>query len=160
MSNLFVSKYAPAIHRSLIALACAAGLAAAPAFAQDPGTAPAAPPSQQQPAHGDWQGRGHGGPERQLEHLTKALNLTPEQVSQIKTIQSGTRQQMEALHADTATPQADKRARMMSLRQTEQASIKAVLNDDQKSKLEAMQAKMRERREEHEQGPPPPPPAL
>jgi Spy/CpxP family protein refolding chaperone len=136
--------------RILLALACAAGLAA-PMLAQEPATAPA--PQQQAPQEhpgGGWQGReGH-----QLEHLTRALNLTPDQVSQIKTIQESARQQMIALHQDTTTPQADKRAKMMSLHQTEQTNIKAVLNDDQKSRFDAMQARMRERREDHDQGGP------
>jgi protein CpxP len=50
---------------------------------------------------------------------------------------------------------------MMSLRQTEQSNIRAILSDEQKAKFDTMQAKMRERRETHQQGeqaPPPPPP--
>jgi Spy/CpxP family protein refolding chaperone len=50
---------------------------------------------------------------------------------------------------------------MMSIRQTAQNNIRNILTDDQKTKFDAMQARMRDRREEHEQGdqaPPPPPP--
>jgi len=145
-----------ASRRILLAMACAAGLAV-PMLAQEPATAPV--PQQQEPPHGQPGGGWQGRENHQLEHLTKALNLTPEQVSQIKTIQQNTRQQMMALHQDTTTPQPDKRAKMMSLHQTEQTNIKAVLNDDQKSKFDAMQARMREHREDREQGAPAAPPS-
>ncbi len=144
------------IRRALITFACTAGLAAVPMLAQD--TAPA-PPATQQPPQSGWHGR--GGEEHQLEHLTKALNLTPDQVTQVKAIQTSSHQQMESLRSDSTTAPADKRSRMMSIHQTEQTNIRAVLNDDQKTKFDAMQAQMRERREEHQQGdqaPPPPPP--
>jgi Spy/CpxP family protein refolding chaperone len=129
-------------------------------LAQD--TTPATQPqTEQQPQQGGWHGRGGG--EHQLEHLTKALNLTPDQVTQIKAIQASSRQQMETLRSDTTTAQPDKRAKMMSIHQTEQTNIRAVLTDEQKSKFDAMQARMQERRAEHQQGeqapPPPPPPA-
>lgn len=159
MPNTIVNSLHPTARRALLTLACATGLAAAPMLAQEP-AAQAPPPAQQGP-HGGWEGR-RGG-ERQLEHLTKALKLTPDQVTQIKAIEDDGRQQMMALHQDTATPQADKRAKMMSLHQAQEIKLKAVLTDDQKTKYDALQAKMRERREEHrdgEQGAPPPPPAV
>jgi Spy/CpxP family protein refolding chaperone len=140
------------LRHALLMLACTASLAAAPLLAQDP-TPPSPPPQ------GGWHGR--GGEEHQLEHLTKALNLTPDQVNQVKAIQASSHQQMEALHSDTTTAPADKHARMMSIRQTAQSNIRNILTDDQKTKFDAMQARMRARREEHEQGdqaPPPPPP--
>jgi Spy/CpxP family protein refolding chaperone len=143
---------------TLLGLVCAAGLSA-PMLAQEPTTPPPPPPQ------GGWQGHGGDRQEHMLEHLTKALNLTPDQVTQIKAIQTDTRSQMEALHQDTSTAQADKRAKMMSIRQAQEAKIKAVLNDDQKAKYDAMQAKMRERQQERRNGddappPPPPPPAV
>jgi Spy/CpxP family protein refolding chaperone len=137
-----------ATRRIFLAAACAVGMAV-PMLAQEP----SAPPPQQQAPQGQpggWQRREN----HHLEYLTKALNLTPDQVSQVKTIQENTRQQMMALHQDTTIPGADKRAKMMSLHQTEQTNIKAVLNDDQKSRFDAMQARMRERREDHDQGGP------
>jgi Spy/CpxP family protein refolding chaperone len=148
------------LRRALITFACTVGLATAPMLAQD--TTPATQPqTEQQPQQGGWHGRGGG--EHQLEHLTKALNLTPDQVTQIKAIQASSRQQMETLRSDTTTAQPDKRAKMMSIHQTEQTNIRAVLTDEQKSKFDAMQARMQERRAEHQQGeqapPPPPPPA-
>jgi len=141
------------LRRALITFACTVGLAAVPMLAQDP--APATTPQSQGP-QGGWHGRGGG--EHELDHLTRALNLTPDQVSQVKAIQSASHQQMEALRGDTATAPADKRAKMMSIHQTEQTNIRAILNDDQKTRFDAMQARMRERREERQQGEQAPPP--
>ena len=145
--------------RVLLAVTCAAALSA-PLLAQDP-SAPPPPPAQQQ----DGPGRGRGGPEmqqRQLDHMTKALNLTPDQVTQIKAIQDDGRQQMMALRSDNSAAGPDRRAKMKDIHDAQELKIKAVLNDDQKTKYDAMQAKMRERREQHQdrdQAPPPPPPA-
>jgi protein CpxP len=103
-------------------------------------------------------GRGGGQgrmQERQLEMMTKELNLTPDQVTQVKAINADSEKQMLALRDDTATAPADKREKMMAIRQGSMAKVKALLTDEQKTKLDAMMAKMRERREEG--GPPPPP---
>ncbi len=78
----------------------------------------------------------------------------------MKAIDDDSRTQMMALRQDTTTPQADKRAKMMDIHKASQAKIRAVLTDDQKTKYDALQAEMKERRESHEggQGAPPPPP--
>jgi Spy/CpxP family protein refolding chaperone len=68
-------------------------------------------------------------PEHHLAMLQKELNLTPEQVTQIKAIFE------------------EQRARM-----------KAVLTPEQQTKLEAMEAHMGERRHHGPPPPPPPPP--
>jgi hypothetical protein len=98
--------------------------------------------------------------QRQLDHMTKALSLTPDQVTSIKAIQDDTRKQAMALRDDTSTAGPDKRAKMMAMRESEQTKIKAVLTDDQKTKYDAMRAREMENREHRQQGsaPPPPPP--
>jgi protein CpxP len=106
-----------------------------------------------------------GGPEMQkkhLEHMTKELNLTPDQVTQIKAIQDDGMSQMKALRDDTSTARPDKHAKMMSIHEAEQAKVRAVLTDAQKTKYDAMMEKMKERRDgqmDHKHGPPPPPPS-
>jgi Spy/CpxP family protein refolding chaperone len=156
------SKPGTASGRILLALACAAGLAA-PMLAQVSDTAPAAPQQTTPPA--GWQGRGGDRQEHQLEHLTKALNLSPDQVSQIKSIETNSHQQMMALRNDTSTAAADKRAKMMSIHQATQTNIRAVLTDEQKTRFDAIEARQRERREEHQeqqgsQPAPTPPPGV
>ncbi len=135
--------------------AMTATLSAVPLAAQD------APPPQQ----------GGGPPEggrrdpaemqaRRLQMMTKQLNLSPDQVTQIKAIDDDQMTQMHALHDDTSTPQADKRTKMMAIRQASMEKTRAVLNDEQKTKFDAMEARHREHGRGEGQGgdgPPPPP---
>jgi Spy/CpxP family protein refolding chaperone len=79
--------------------------------------------------------------------LTKRLNLTPDQVTQVKAIDADQMSQMKALRDDTTTPKADKRSKMMEIHQASQDKIRNVLTDEQKTKYDAMQAKMKERRQ-------------
>lgn len=139
---------------------CAATLSASPMlFAQDN----TAPPPQQQDSMGPppgGHGRGMRG-ERQLEMLTKRLSLTPDQVTQVKAIDDDQMSQMKALRDDTSTSREDKRSKMMAIHQASQDKIRNVLTDEQKTKYDAMLAKMQQRRHDHqggEDGPPPPPP--
>ena len=122
------------------------------------GAPPSPPPQQGGPGQGPG---GRPGPERMqqrhLEMLTRQLQLTPGQVDQVKAIQGDTMQQMMALREDTATAQQDKRAKMMAIRQGAQDKIRGVLTDEQKTKFDAMQARMQQQREHHEGGPGGPP---
>ena len=131
------------VRRTAILTACMAGLAA-PVFAQDNGAAPPPPPQQ-----GQWQGH-RGGEEHQLEHLTRALSLNPDQVTQVKAVMDNTHQQMMALHQDSSVQGSARMAKMQAIHQAETTSIEALLNADQKGKYEAMQAQMQARRAEHE----------
>ena len=148
----------------LAALVCGLVVSAAPVFAQDNQSVPPAAQGDQQPGPGGPGGphRGHGDmEEHRIEHMTKALNLTPDQVTQVKAIDASSREQMRALHEDTSIQPADKHAKMMAIRQDSMSKTRAVLTDEQKTKFDAMQARMKEHRDERggDQGPPPPPPA-
>jgi Spy/CpxP family protein refolding chaperone len=128
---------------------CAVALCVMPMRAQDT----SAPP-QGQGGQGHWGGHGGPGPVggRNLGMLTKQLDLSPDQVSQIKGIYADEGTQMKALHEDTSTAQADKRQKMFSIRKDSHERFLAVLSPDQKTKLEAFEAKMKERRSEHGHG--------
>jgi periplasmic protein CpxP/Spy len=133
----------------------ATALSALPAMAQDP-SAPPPPQDQAGPRQG-----GPGGMRgNQVEFLTKKLNLTPDQVTQVKAIDADTMNQMKALHEDTSVAGPDKRAKMMDIHKASQDKIRALLTDDQKTKFDALQAQTRERRGNRGggDGPPPPPP--
>ena len=150
--------------RRMVAVAvCGAALSTASMFAQD-NSGSMAPQSQ-------GEGGGPGGPggprggghmeERRLEMMTKQLNLTPDQVTQVKAIEADNRTQMRALHEDTSTAPADKRPKMMAMREASTAKVRSILTPDQQTKFDAMEARMRERmqnREGGQGGPPPPPP--
>jgi protein CpxP len=136
----------------------ATALSTLPAMAQDP-SAPPPPQDQAGPQHG------HGGPGgmrgNQIEFLTKKLNLTPDQVTQVKAIDADAINQMKALREDNSVAGPDKRTKMMDIHKTSQDKIRALLTDDQKTKFDALQAQMRERRGDHGgggDGPPPTPP--
>lgn len=107
------------------------------AFAQDQSAT--TPPPMHGPRH---QGM---NPDNQLAHLTKALNLTSDQQTQIKPILEDQQQQMMQIHQDTSLSRDDKMAKAKSLHQDTTGKIEAVLNDQQKQKYEAMQQKMQER---------------
>jgi protein CpxP len=113
------------------------------AFAQDQS---ATPPPMQGPMHQRMD------PESQLAHLTKTLNLTSEQQTQIKPLLENQQQQMMQLHQDQSLSRADKMTKAKSLRDDTTSKIEAVLNDQQKQKYEAMQQKMQERMQQRMQG--------
>ena len=69
--------------------------------------------------------------------MTKELNLTSDQATQIKPILTDRMQQMEALHQDQSMSQEDKMAKMKSLREDTNTKIEAVLNDTQKQQFAA-----------------------
>jgi Spy/CpxP family protein refolding chaperone len=133
----------------------ATALSAQPAMAQDSSAPPPPPQGQAGPEHGG-QGRGN-----QVEFLTKKLNLTPDQVTQVKAIDADTMTQMKALREDTSVSGPDKRAKMMDIHKASQDKIRALLTDDQKTKFDALQTQMRERGGNRGggDGPPPPPSA-
>ena len=104
-------------------------------------------------AQGRGMGLGMGGDpqkmeDRQLQVMTKQVKLTPDQVTQVKSVFAASDEQLKALRDDTSTAQADKRSKMMSLMQDRQAKVRAVMTDEQKPKLDALQEKMREKRAE------------
>ena len=145
----------PIMQAAILAL-CTTALSTMPMVAQDN----PAPPQQQDQAGP--QGGRHGGPgreEHQIEFLTKKLNLTPDQVTQVKAIDDNARQQSMAVRNDSSIAQPDRRAKMMDIHKASQDKIRAVLTDDQKTKYDAMQAQMQERRQSRDggQGAPAPP---
>jgi len=145
----------PMMQAAVLAL-CTTALCAVPMMAQDN----SAPPQQQDQAGP--QGGRNGGPgreERQVEFLTKKLNLTPDQVTQVKAIDDSSRQQMMAVRSDTSIAQADKRAKMMDIHKASQAKIRAVLTPEQATKYDALQAQMQERRQSRDGGQGAPAPA-
>ena len=149
-----------ATKRVMAAMVCGLVMSAAPVWGQDNGTA-AGTQDQTAPMHHGGEGRGDRE-EHRLEHMTKALNLTPDQVTQVKAIDVSSREQMRAVHEDTATAPADKKAKMMAIHEDSMTKVRALLTDEQKSKFDAMQARMKEHQEERhggEQGAPTAPPA-
>ncbi len=154
-----IKLHRPIMRTATLALATAL-LCSMPLVAQD-NTAPPPPPSSQDntapppPPQGRM---GRMGGDRELKRMTKELNLSSDQVSQIKAINEDTRKQMMALRDDSTLSQDDRRSKMMDIRKASRDKIRGVLNDDQKTKYDAMLEEMREHRQDHNGGSPPPPP--
>lgn len=115
----------------------ALAVAGSAAFAQSDATAQQPPPMA---------GMHHGmSADDQLARMTKDLNLTSDQATQIKPIVENRQQQMMALHQDQSMSQEDRMAKMKSLREDSNAKIAAILNDTQKQQFAEMQAKQQQR---------------
>ena len=95
----------------------------------------------------------------QVEFLTKMLNLTPDQATQVKAIDEDTWKQMKALREDTSVAQQDKRTKMFDIHKASQDKIRGLLTADQQTKFDALQAHMQERGNRGGGPPPPPSPA-
>jgi protein CpxP len=139
MTKFRESTYKPMMRTALLAL-CTIALVTVPMMAQDN----SAPAPQQQDQAGPPRG-GRGGGEHQLEMLTKRLNLTPDQVTQVKAIEDDSRTQSMAVRNDSTIAQPDKRAKMMDIRKASQDKIRGVLTDEQKPKYDALLAEQQQR---------------
>ena len=128
------------------------------ALAQDN---PPPPPDQNQagpPPQGP-EGRGmRMDPNRQLERLTRELNLTSDQQDKIKPLLVDRQQKMQALFQDQSVAPEDRRRQMRTISEGTNNSIKALLTDDQKQKFDAMQERQRRNGPRGGLGGPPPPP--
>jgi len=131
--------------RGVMLGACLAMLGTLPIVAQDAGSGQSAPPQ-------EGAGQAGGRPtadqmtQRQLDHMTKALSLTSDQVTQIRPILTNEASQMTTLRQDTESSQFDKRDQMMKIRSDAQTQIRAVLTSDQQTKYDAMLAQQQQHR--------------
>jgi periplasmic protein CpxP/Spy len=123
---------------------CLATVGTLPMMAQDASSGQSAP---QQGEGGQPGGRPTSNQmvDRQIEHLTKALTLTSDQVSQVRPILTTEATQMTALRQDTETSQFDKRDQMTQIRNTAQTQIRAILTSDQQTKYDALLAQQQQR---------------
>ena len=135
-------------HLMLTALASALTCAAGSLFAQDQAPPPAPEPQEQSGGVQGQMRRGPMDPDAQAAAMQRRLSLSDDQVTQIKPILADRQQQVMALRDDTSMAQADKMAKMRSIMQDSDDKIKALLNDDQKVKYEAMEQQMRNRMRE------------
>jgi len=118
-----------------------------------------APTDQQQPAN---QPSGQSAPMQQhrgaregmmqASWLAQKLNLSEDQVAQLKPILAAQRQQMQALRADTSQTIQDLQTKAQAIRQETNSKIEALLNDSQKQQYEQMLAARRALRQQHTNG--------
>jgi periplasmic protein CpxP/Spy len=139
------------------------GSSAGSAFAQDTQDAPPPPSSSQQPGPGMGRGMGHhpmGSVDDQIKHLSKKLNLSDDQQAKLKPILEDQRKKMEAIHGGASISREDRFGKMQALRQSSDAQIKSVLNEEQQKSFDEMRAEQQERMKQWRRGgdnaPPPP----
>ena len=142
------------------------GLGAGNSLAQDTQDAPPPPPSGQGTGQGMGRGMGRRPMESvddQVKHLSKKLNLSDDQQAKLKPILEDQRKQMEAIHSDTSLSREDRFSKMQTLRQSSDAQIKGVLNEEQQKNFDKMRAEQQDRMKQWRRGgdnaPPPPPPS-
>lgn len=128
-----------AIRLGALAL-CTLALSATPMMAQAPGG-------------GGMRGMSPEAQQAQLDTMTTAVGLTPDQVTKVKAINAAAMKQQMDLMASGGDP-ADMRPKMMAIRTDQQTKIKALLTDEQKPKYDAYLATQPRGR-----GPGGPPPA-
>jgi protein CpxP len=122
------------------------------AFAQNDQNGPPPAPPDQQSGQPSEQGMGrHMGGRRmpsvddQIKHLTKKLNLSADQQTKLKPILEDQRKQMEAVHNDSSLSREDRFSKMQALRQSSDADIKGVLNEEQQKNFDKMRAEQHDR---------------
>ena len=137
------------MHTRTVSMLLGAVLATGVAFAQAPDQSQTNSAAQ---ATQSTEGRAHKAPnpDRMAKHLGKKLNLSSDQVAQIKPVLEDRAQQMQALRADTTLSQQDRRAKAHQIMDDSKNKIEAVLNDTQKQQFEAM---LQQRREHHKSQP-------
>lgn len=87
-------------------------------------------------------------PDRMAAHLQKKLNLSQDQVNQIKPVLQDRAQQLSALRSDTTLSPQDRRTKARDIMKDSTSKIEAVLNDTQKQQFE----QMRQQRRGHHRG--------
>ena len=122
--------------RSIGALACALALAVStPVLAQDQARDEAA-------VHERHRGRGHD-PEKRIEHLREALDLTDEQVAQVRAIFGESEERRRALR------ESRDREGMRALHEEIHGRVAAVLDETQREKFESLKRGHGERHRDH-----------
>ncbi len=123
-----------------IGLCTSGSLLAQPGFSQDT----SAQESSFSPEHGGMR-RGPMSPDQELAHLTRALDLTSDQQTQIKPILQDRHDQLMQMHQDASISREDRMTKMKTLDDDSNSRLQAVLNDQQKTRYAKMIADRKER---------------
>jgi len=109
-------------------------------------------------AQGGWggghQGRGRNMPsvDDQIKNLTKQLDLTETQQTQVKTILQDQRDQMKKIMQDSSGSREDKWSKARDIHQQASGKIRDLLTDEQKPKYDKLEQEQRERMQERRGG--------
>jgi periplasmic protein CpxP/Spy len=118
------------MNRTLVATSLALALTGGVALAQQP-----APPADGQPHHF---GHHRPNPHREAEHLSRMLNLSPDQTAKLEPIFANRDQQMEAIHGNGQLTQQAAREQMKALHQSTEQQLAGVLSPAQLQQMKQM----------------------
>ena len=125
------------------------------AIAQDSGAQASGSDDQQQSAPAENRAE-HGGrhfdPAARADHMSKMLDLTPDQKAKVQDILNSEQTKMESLRQDSSMSREDRRAKMMDIHKQSADQIRTLLNETQQQKFDDMRSKMQERMQSHRQG--------
>jgi DNA replication protein DnaD len=119
------------INRNLLASALLLSLGAGAALAQQtaPTDAPAPPPHR---------GFHKPSPEREIKHLTKTLQLTPDQAAKLEPVLANRDQQLQAIRSNGQLTQQAAREQMKALHQTTEQQFASILTPTQLEEMKHM----------------------
>ncbi len=120
---------------AILATSLALSLSFGAAFAQQ--TEPA-PDAGQAPAAGGEYHHHAPNPHQQAMHLSKQLNLTPDQTAKIEPILASRDQQLQALRQNSQLSEADRHQQMRSINEQTEQGMSGILSPDQMTQLKAM----------------------
>ena len=96
--------------------------------------------------------RDQASPERSLDAMTQALNLTGDQKNKIKPILEDREKQLAALRNDTSLSREQRFERIRTIQQQSQGRIREALSAEQQKKMEEMRERAAERRRGNREG--------
>jgi len=120
------------MNRNLLAVTLILAISGGVALAQQ-----TAPPPSGQPGPNGFHHHGPN-PEREAKHLSKMLNLTPDQASKLEPILANRDQQMKAIHSNGQLTQEAAREQMKALHQTTEQQLAGVLSPEQLQQMKQM----------------------
>ncbi len=119
------------MNRTLLAASLVLALSGGVALAQQPDGPPPPPPGHHFRAH-------KRNPEQEVKHLTRALNLSPDQAAKLEPILASRDQQMEAIHSNGQLTQQAAREQMKALHQSTEQQLAGVLSPAQLQQMKQM----------------------
>jgi Spy/CpxP family protein refolding chaperone len=107
---------------------------------------------------GQGQGMGHGQGmdhkmptvDEMVQTMSERLSLTDDQKVKVRKIAEDTHKKMDEMHLDQSTSREDRMAKMRTAHDEAMTKVRAILNDDQKKKLDEWQKEMHEHKGMHD----------
>jgi septal ring factor EnvC (AmiA/AmiB activator) len=134
-----------------LAILISVGICETRATAQDAPSqdsqAPSAPPAE---GGRHWGHHHRPSVDQQMKHLTKALKLSDDQQTKVRSALEDQNKQMEQIRNDSSLSRDDRFSKMKQIHDSTNTQIKSVLNADQQNKFDEIQQKHQEHMRGHQ----------